>query len=461
MSSDSTAGQPAVSVTAVSKEYRVYSKPHHRVLDSLAAKVGSSRSFSFRVRAVDNVSFTLDPGSSIAIIGRNGSGKSTLLEMITGTLEPTSGNITLNGRLSALLELGAGFNPDFTGRANYRLNASILGLDPDQIAEKEPEVEAFADLGGFMDEPVRTYSSGMYVRLAFATAVHVDPEILLIDEALAVGDVFFQQKCFDFFANRLAGVTKVLVTHDLASAAKIADRCIVMDQGRMVFDGEPLEAIQYYTALHLRERSSYRAAEAASAAPSLAEQASPSAGDTTLPQEAESNGEQDWPVAEPRPLPESSSSAPELVRMTTIAGTAIREGQRHPMNGQTWVAQPGDRLLVECTIEISVAIAAPIVGYLMRDRVGNAVFGQNSIGSGFPLEPLQPGQHRVVLEIPWPEVDAGEYVLTIGFGDGHHPHHHDLLAWVQGVAAITCTPQRPVHGMVNNDLTRVVVDKTG
>lgn len=453
MSSEAS-GSAAVVVEHVSKEYRVYSKPHYRVLDSVAAKIGSSKSYSFRVRAVNDVSFSLEPGSSVAIIGRNGSGKSTLLEMITGTLTPTAGRIELRGRLSALLELGAGFNPDFSGRANYRLNASILGLDPDQIRAKEPEVEAFADLGGFIDEPVRTYSSGMYVRLAFATAVHVDPEILLIDEALAVGDVFFQQKCYDFFANKLADVTKVLVTHDLASVAKIADRCIVMDQGSMVFDGAPLDAIQFYTALHMRERAGQHSAE-------------PVGGVTVTNERPLSDAVGAEPAVTgtpgviPRPLPESSSTAPELVSITTVAGSLLRDGEMHPLNGEMWAATPGDELRIECTFRLTVPVEAPIVGYLMRDRVGNAVFGQNSIGSDFTLGPWAPGVHRVILQLNWPEVDAGEYVLTVGFGNGHHPHHHEPLAWVQGVAAITSTPQRPVHGMVNNDLTAIEVTRLG
>ena len=203
MSSDTAQGAPldpgvAISVRSLSKEYRIFSRLDQRVLDALLVKFECKLQSGMRVKAVDGVSFEVETGSTLAIIGRNGSGKSTLLEMITGTLSPTQGTTVVDGRVSALLELGAGFNPDFTGRQNYRLNASILGLDDSEIKSVEPEVEAFAEWGNFMDEPFRTYSSGMYVRLAFATAVHVKPEILSVDEALAGGDVVFQQKYLDF-----------------------------------------------------------------------------------------------------------------------------------------------------------------------------------------------------------------------------------------------------------------------
>ncbi|MFM9042894.1 MAG: ABC transporter ATP-binding protein, partial [bacterium] len=198
MSSESPTAPPAIVADRVTKEYVIYGRPHERFLNPVLSRIGSERRYGMVVRAVDDVSFEVAEGESLAVLGRNGSGKSTLLEMLTGILEPTSGEVEVRGRVSALLELGAGFNPDFTGRENFRLNAGILGLSEDEIRAIEPEVEEFSELGPFMDEPVRTYSSGMYVRLAFAAAVHSSPDILVIDEALAVGDIFFQQKCFEF-----------------------------------------------------------------------------------------------------------------------------------------------------------------------------------------------------------------------------------------------------------------------
>jgi len=244
-----------LAVRNVSKIYRVYSRPQQRLWQALDDRRGKGPRHCFEVPAVSNVSFELNRGDSIAIVGRNGSGKSTLLEMVVGTLTPTAGTVFRSGRVSALLELGAGFNPDFTGRQNFRLSAAIQGLSEEEIDATEPEVEAFAEIGPFMDEPVRTYSSGMYVRLAFASAVHVFPDLLIVDEALAVGDIFFQQKCFAFMEQRLAGTSKLIVTHDLPSAVRLSDRCLVMDRGHVVFDGAPLDAVEAYTALNLRERS--------------------------------------------------------------------------------------------------------------------------------------------------------------------------------------------------------------
>ena len=175
--------------------------------------------------------------------------------MVVGTLQPTHGTVERVGRTSALLELGAGFNPDFTGRQNLRVGGCHPGFERGRDPADRAEVEAFAEIGPFIDEPVRTYSSGMYVRLAFAAAVHVFPDLLVVDEALAVGDIFFQQKCFEFIDKRLKDAAKLIVTHDLASAVKLSNRCLVMDGGRVVFDGEPLEAVELYTALNLRERS--------------------------------------------------------------------------------------------------------------------------------------------------------------------------------------------------------------
>ena len=181
----------AVIVENGSKNYRIYAKP----ADRLKELIFRGRKFHEDFWALRNVSFRVPKGSTFGVVGENGSGKSTLLQMIAGTLQPTEGTITRNGRVAALLELGAGFNPEFTGRENVVLNAAIMGLTEQETVQRLPEIERFAEIGNFIDQPVKTYSSGMYVRLAFAVAIHVDPEILLVDEALSVGDVYFQQRC--------------------------------------------------------------------------------------------------------------------------------------------------------------------------------------------------------------------------------------------------------------------------
>lgn len=443
MSSDSLlASDVAISVRSLSKEYRVFGRPHQRILESLSRRMDWDREFGLSVQAVDDVSFDLERGTSVAIIGRNGSGKSTLLEMITGTLAPTGGEVRLQGRVSALLELGAGFNPDFSGRENYRLNASILGLTDRQIQEMEPAVEEFAELGSFMDEPVRTYSSGMYVRLAFAAAVHVEPEVLIIDEALAVGDVFFQQKCFDFLESELAHVTKLLVTHDLAMAAKLADRCLVMDHGKLVYDGDSIGGIQTFTALSLGQRSA-------------AIQAAVDAGDSERREDDSDEGEDAAGVE----VGTKGASSPDLFRVESIAAelTDPVTGGRQALSTSPWPCVHGHELRLRLSIVVGVKVDDPVLGYLVRDRVGNVVFGENSIGSNIEIESLTPGSFSVEMVFEWPEVAPGEYTLTVGLGDGLHSHFHQIVGWVQGVASMASITERSIHGLFNNELTSLVV----
>jgi ABC-type polysaccharide/polyol phosphate transport system ATPase subunit len=438
-------------VSDLSKVYRVYSRPHHRLLQAIDDRRGSGARHCFEVPAVRNVSFDLERGQAISIIGRNGSGKSTLLEMVAGALEPTAGVVEQQGRVSALLELGAGFNPDFSGRQNFRISAAIQGLRDHEIDAVEPLVEEFAEVGPFFDEPVRTYSSGMYVRVAFASAVHVQPDLLIVDEALAVGDIFFQQKCFNYIENKLTNAAKLIVTHDLASAVRLSHRCLVMDQGRVIFDGAPLEAVETYTALSLRERSSRLGsapavaarAESNDAAPvDVSESDDPDAGELLA-------GLDEVP-------PERSSDADAFAVLR--AGVAlVREGSTQLLDAEAPVVHPGDAVQLRFEVEIGVDVAEPIVGYLVRDRVGNALFGQNTIGSSLTLPPMQPGRYAMAMDVEWPEVEQGEYVVTLGLGDGSHPLHHDIVAWAQSVLRLTCVPSRPVHGFFNADVQALLV----
>lgn len=451
---------PVLSVRQLGKVYRVFSRPHHRVLQYAADRRRSARRYCFEVPAVSDVSFDLAAGDTIAIIGRNGSGKSTLLEMVTGTLQPSAGEVIRNGRISALLELGAGFNPDFSGRENFRINAAIFGLTSDQIDAIEPRVEAFAEIGQFIDEPVRTYSSGMYVRLAFATAVHVVPDILIVDEALAVGDVFFQQKCFDYLTNELGGTTKIIVTHDLSSAVRLADRCLVMDRGRIVFDGKPLEAVETYTALALSGGA--RTGSAKAQEDTQHESESPPSDVPTTdvlfvaePQTDADSYDGDGVID----VDASNSSNPQAMAVRRFRARCLRQGHDVALSPAAPMVVPGDVLTLEFEVDLGIAVDQPVWGYLMRDRVGNALFGQNTVGSGITVEPMAPGRYAIQMTMMWPEVDHGDYVLTFGVGDGLHPLHHTIVAWVQSLAKFTSAPVRSVHGAFNNDLRGFQVDQ--
>lgn len=228
----------------LSKTFRLYERPHHRLMQSL---VGERRRYFREFSALQGVSFELQRGETLGIIGANGAGKSTLLQLLCGTLEPTSGRVQVQGRIAALLELGAGFNPEFTGRENLIINAAILGLTPSQIAERTEDIIAFADIGDFIDRPVKTYSSGMYVRLAFSVAVHVDPNILIVDEALAVGDALFQFKCMSRMRRMLDdGVSLLFTSHDISAVKALCQRTLWLQKGQPRMLGDTPEVTRAY-----------------------------------------------------------------------------------------------------------------------------------------------------------------------------------------------------------------------
>lgn len=237
----------AIRAVNLSKEYRIYSTPQKRLLELL---YGGRRRFHTRFKAVKPLSFAIDKGTTVGIVGRNGSGKSTLLQLMAGTLTPTTGSVEAQGRIAALLELGSGFNPDFTGRENVYLYGSIMQMTRSEMDNRIRDIVSFADIGNFIDQPLKTYSSGMHVRLAFSAAIHIDPDLLLIDEALAVGDPAFQLKCFERINSfKQNGKTIIFVSHDVNAVTQFCDRVIVLSAGEVVFDGRPLQAINVYKAL--------------------------------------------------------------------------------------------------------------------------------------------------------------------------------------------------------------------
>jgi lipopolysaccharide transport system ATP-binding protein len=244
--------EPAISVENLSKCYEIYDKPHKRLLQMLFR---GKRKYFNEFWALKSASFEVRTGETVGIIGSNGSGKSTLLQMLCGTLNPSSGEINVRGRIAALLELGAGFNPEFTGKENVYLNAAILGLSLDEINERYADIEAFAEIGDFINQPVKTYSSGMYVRLAFSVAVHTDPSILVVDEALSVGDARFQAKCLDRIKQmKDSGVSILFVSHDVAAVRTLCDRALWLDKGVVRAIGDVFPVTAQYTE-HLFDRT--------------------------------------------------------------------------------------------------------------------------------------------------------------------------------------------------------------
>ena len=241
----------AIKINHISKMYKLYNKPSDRFKEAL----GLSKEKKYKEHyALNDVSFDVKRGETVGIIGTNGSGKSTILKIITGVLNPSGGNVEVNGRISALLELGAGFNNEYTGLENVYLNGTMIGFSKEEIDARLQDILDFADIGDFINQPVKTYSSGMFVRLAFAVAINIDPEILIVDEALSVGDVFFQAKCYHKFEEfKKNGKTILFVSHDLSSINKYCDRVVLLNKGDKLAEGEPKDMINMYKKLLVQE----------------------------------------------------------------------------------------------------------------------------------------------------------------------------------------------------------------
>jgi len=325
-----------ISVQNVSKVYHLYRHPFDRVLGALAL----SRKQKAEFWALRNINLRVEKGEVFAILGPNGSGKSTLLQVISGILQPTSGRVLCSGRVAALLELGAGFNPEFTGRENVYLNGEILGLSRKELDDAFPRIQNFAEIGQFIDRPVKEYSSGMYVRLAFSTAIHVDPEVLIVDEALAVGDAIFASRCVQKFEElRKKNVTVLLVSHDLGLIKRLADRAAFMLDGRIVMQGAPKDAVNQYVGFVLdRER----------------------AGKEQRADELE--------TAAAKSSFRHGDGASRVMDVQILGAT-----------GETCHAfRPGEAIILRIRAAFLKPVANPVVGILIRNRIGMDIFGTNT-----------------------------------------------------------------------------------
>jgi len=414
----------AISVENVCKTYKLYKTHSDRVKESFHP---FRKKFGHTFSALEDISFKVEKGESLGIIGRNGSGKSTLLQIICSIIKPSLGNVSVNGRISALLELGAGFNPEFTGVQNVYLNSSILGLSMEETRKRFDNIAAFADIGEFIYQPVKTYSSGMYIRLAFAIAVHVQPNILIVDEALAVGDIFFQQKCTQYMREYMRGCTKVIATHDLQVVANLCDHVIVLDKGKKAFEGSPLKGIEYYTKSMHNElfQSSCRL--------------EPSIRSIAYNDIIEAH---DWiPISK-----ESIAGACEVI----IEKVKVTSRNYAPLN----VIKAGDFVLLHLMIYSVSSKNDLIFGYLVKDRLGNAIFGENT--TVCPKGPIavKAGRNWVQLGFEWPEVYPQEYTITFGVGEGDHPSHHVIQCWAHNVVSVSAiSPGKFIHALFNNEIS--------
>lgn len=382
----------AVEFEQVSKSYSIYDAPSGRLQELLTLnRVQRHRDFW----ALRDISFEVKRGETFCVVGENGSGKSTLLQIVAGILQPSSGRAAINGRVSALLELGAGFNPEFSGRDNVYLNASILGFNKRQIDSRYRDIENFAEIGEFINQPVKTYSSGMAVRLAFAVAIHVDPEVLLVDEALAVGDIYFRQRCMrKVHELRGRGVTVLFVSHATADVKALGDRVMWLDHGRVVEVGQPDGVISRYLAAMSAKDSSYRRHEV----------------------ESHIGGASRAPLR----APEVVETIPNIDGRhgdgrAKIIGIAVLDENGFPLH----MLEPSSRILVRISVRAEASLRMPNVGFMLRNQLGIDFAGVNSAREGYEIEPLQAGDVITVdFYLDLPELYPASFSFSPAVADG-------------------------------------------
>jgi lipopolysaccharide transport system ATP-binding protein len=381
----------AVRFENVSKSYPIYDAPGDRLKELITF---NRREFHRNFWALHDVSFEVRHGETFCVIGENGSGKSTLLQLVARILQPSSGRVAVEGRVSALLELGAGFNPEFTGRDNVYLNGSILGLSKRELDACYGSIEEFAEIGDFINRPVKTYSSGMVVRLAFAVAINVDPEILIVDEALAVGDLYFRQRCMrKVHELRARGVTILFVSHATADVKALGDRALWLDHGRVVELGATDRVVAKYLAAMTEKDSAYLAHHKPDA----------------------------------RNLPAGNTRAPEIVehipnidhrygdRRAEILGIAVLDAGGTPAS----YLEPSAPIIVRISIRANQEVAHPNVGFLMRNHLGVDFAGTNTAREGHDLPPMIAGDiYTVDFHLPLPEFYPSSFSFSPAVADG-------------------------------------------
>ncbi|HEX6650572.1 MAG TPA: ABC transporter ATP-binding protein [Pyrinomonadaceae bacterium] len=353
----------ALRVEAVSKQYRIYDRPADRLKETLTrGRWKAHREFW----ALRDISFEVEAGTTTGIIGPNGSGKSTLLQIITGTLEPTHGSVWLEGRVAALLELGAGFNPEFTGIENIFMNTALMGLSRSETENLLPEIASFAEIGDFIYQPLKTYSSGMYIRLAFAAAIAVSPQILIIDEALAVGDAVFQHRCTRRIKQMQEnGTTILFVSHDPGAIRALCSRAILLNGGRMEADGPPADVLNQYQKIIMARETAYAALDQTAA--------------------------------------EGSKHAAEIVEadLTDAPSYTFRHGNRDAeviklelldsSRQKVQIVETGEQLFLRLYVLFHKAVEEPVFGFLIRNRHGIHLYGTNTDIQHAGIGPVKPG----------------------------------------------------------------------
>ena len=404
----------AIRVKNVSKMYKLYDRNKDRLIDAF----GLSKTPRYHEHyALHNLNIDVKTGECVGIIGTNGAGKSTILKIITGVLNPTEGEVEINGRISALLELGAGFNMEYTGIENIYLNGTMIGFSREEIDKKMDDILAFADIGDFVYQPVKTYSSGMFVRLAFAVAINIEPEILIVDEALSVGDVFFQAKCYHKFEEfKKMGKTILFVSHDLGSVAKYCDRVILLNHGQKQAEGSPKEMIGLYKKLLVNQ---------------LDEQVQQTVNETITESVSD---EQNYSIANEQMDNETTwknryEINPSLDEygngMAHIIDFAVRDE-----NGLiTDAIEKGTRFSITSKVKFEEKIQNPIFTFTFKNVQGTAITGTNTMYENKNVDVVYPGDIYTCTFTQEMNLQGGEYLLSIsctGYREGEFVVYHRL-----------------------------------
>lgn len=416
----------AIEVNNIRKKYPLYRNKRDKIREAFSI---TGKKYHRDFEALKGISFQVSKGECVGIIGLNGSGKSTLLKILTGVIQPTEGNVVTVGKIAALLELGAGFNPEYTGLENIFLNTLLMGYTRAETESRLQEILDFADIGDFINQPVKIYSSGMYVRLAFAIAITVNPDILVIDEALSVGDVFFQQKCYNKIREFSEKSTVLIVSHDLNSITKFCKRILVMNNGVLIFDGNAKDAVTEY----------YKVKQG-----------------NILGNEVKKQLEDDYTI-----VAKGKLIKPNVLKysgkMDAVIERFYYQVEDVPFGEY---CEYGKRILVKMLINSKRSMDSIIVGYQVRDKFGNETFGETSMTSGNEDVQLVAGESIISFQFNWPEVREGDYFITLGIGEGYEVLNQVEQCWInQAIHIINTTHGKLIYGVFNNEMEKFRIDR--
>ncbi|BAZ09914.1 ABC transporter-related protein [Calothrix sp. NIES-4071] len=414
-----TTTEIAVSLRGVSKCFKRYGRPVDRLKELLLP----SKSRASEFWALRDINLDIPKGETFGIVGRNGSGKSTMLQIIAGTLTPTTGEVSVKGRVSALLELGSGFNPEFTGRQNVFFNGRLLGLNQKEIEDKFDEIASFADIGDFIEQPVKTYSSGMFVRLAFAVAVNVDPEILIVDEALAVGDIFFQAKCFRKIEEmQRNGVTILFVSHDLGAVQSLCSEGILLDYGQILCKDVPNVITSKFYSLC---RTEYEKLDQIEIPSSFIEPLEP---------------EHEPGLID---LSQASRVTNGQAVITKVIATNINDQPQK-------VFLVGDEIKVVLTVQFNSNCYNVTAGFGIRDKFGKLLCGKHTwYDSPGPLPSVAKGEKLEFTFVVKLAVQAGEYIAFMGLGTQRSENDYDSLDIIQDAFVVNVAGRNKNWGVTS------------